>query len=80
MSNKIKKFLNWYIFCLLIFIFIILTIGLFVGPLLLGLFVDPYMFFLYILTLIVGPIIVIVLFTSTPDLYECIVVNGVLFS
>ena len=79
MRDKIKNFFNCYIFCLLVFIFVSLAIGFSVGPLLLGLYITPYAFFLYILTLFVAPIIVI-LFTLIPDLYDCIVVDGILFS
>jgi len=75
MHDKIEKISNWYLLCLLIFLCIVTTICLLVGPLLLGLLVSPYLFLMYILTLSLEPIVILI-FISIPDFYKVLIADN----
>lgn len=61
-----EKILTWYLKILLVFLIGILTLGVLVAPLVLGLIFSPWFFLGYLSLLILGPVL-IVLWIVLPD-------------
>ena len=61
-----EKILTWYLKILLVFLVCVLTLGLLVTPLVLGLIFSPWCFLGYLALLVLGPVL-IVLWIVLPD-------------
>ena len=71
MFDKVEKVLYFYVFILYL-IFEVATIGIFtIGPLVFGLIFSPYWFLGYILTIVMGPLLILMVMT-TPEIVELI--------
>ena len=69
MFDKVEKVLYFYVFILYL-IFEVATIGIFtIGPLVFGLIFSPYWFLGYILTIVMGPLLILMVM-ATPDIVE----------
>ena len=67
MFDKLEKILYFYVLILYI-IFEVATIGIFaVGPLVMGLIFSPYWFLGYIITVVIGPLLILMVM-ATPEI------------
>ena len=69
MFEKFEKVLYFYVFIIYL-IFEVATIGIFIiGPLVFGLIFSPYWFLGYIITIVMGPLLILMVL-ATPDIVE----------
>ena len=69
MFEKFEKVLYFYAFILYL-IFEVATIGIFtIGPLVFGLIFSPYWFLGYIITIVMGPLLILMVL-ATPEIAE----------
>ena len=69
MFDKLEKILCFYVFILYL-ILEVAVIGIFaLGPLIFGLIFSPYWFFGYILTIVMGPLLILMVM-ATPEIVE----------
>ena len=69
MFEKFEKVLYFYVFIIYL-IFEVATIGIFtIGPLVFGLIFSPYWFLGYILTIVMGPLLILMVL-ATPEIAE----------
>ena len=69
MFDKVEKVLYFYVFILYL-IFEVATIGIFtIGPLVFGLIFSPYWFLGYIITVVMGPLLILMVL-ATPEIDE----------
>ena len=69
MFEKFEKVLYFYVFIIYL-IFEVATIGIFtIGPLVFGLIFSPYWFLGYIITIVMGPLLILMVM-ATPEIAE----------